>query len=277
MKTGSTSKAGASGGAQSPSRDALAPLAPLEQQMRAFWDAKARENAWFYIATWIGYRNRRPDDFFCTAAEIRDLLAKHGYLPPDGRARMLEIGCGVGRMTRGFAELFHRVDAIDVSPEMVRQAREYLAAFPNVHVWQTTGTDLSPLEDGAFDLVFSYIVFQHLPSFAVTRNYILESARVLRPGGVFLFQVNDLAPPREYSSPLLRFASRMWRRYGWHTLLELRARLSRGPRGFDHPAWVGHSAPLALVRDALQAAGLELEHASGEGTAYLWIRCRKSV
>ena len=53
-----------------------------------------------------------------------------------------------------------------------------------------SGFDLRPLPDACFDLVFSYIVFQHIPSAAVIRSYVREAGRVLKPGGAFKFQVN---------------------------------------------------------------------------------------
>ena len=57
--------------------------------------------------------------------------------------RVLEIGCGAGRVTRAFAGFFGEVYAVDISREMVRQAREAVAGFPNAHVIRNNGKDLS--------------------------------------------------------------------------------------------------------------------------------------
>ena len=56
---------------------------------------------------------------------------------------MLEIGCGAGRVTRAFAGFFGEVYAVDISREMVRQAREAVVGFPNTHVIRNNGKDLS--------------------------------------------------------------------------------------------------------------------------------------
>ena len=48
--------------------------------------------------------------------------------------RVLEIGCGAGRVTRALASVFGEVYAVDISGEMVRHARAALADLPNVQV-----------------------------------------------------------------------------------------------------------------------------------------------
>ena len=245
-------------------------LAKRGSQMAAFWDQKAREDARFYIATWLGYKQPRSDSFFLSGDQVLGLLREHGYQVQAGSG-MLEIGCGIGRMTRGFSELFASVDAIDVSPEMVRQARANLAAAPNVRVHLTDGVSLSLFANETFDFCFSFIVFQHFPEFAITRSYLLEAARVLKPGGTLLFQVNNLPAPTPYRWAPLRLLSTLWRRYGRHALLELHAWVTRGPRGFDHPAWIGHSVQLAELEEALAAAGLDIVSMRGQRTPYLWV------
>jgi SAM-dependent methyltransferase len=178
-------------------------------------------------------------------------------------------------MTRGLASLFGQVDAVDVSAEMVAQARDNLSPLSNVRIHETNGLDLGPFADGTFDLCFSYIVFQHLPSFEIVSGYMREAARVLKPGGTFLFQANNAPPDRDYAFAPARALSRLWRRYGWHNVLLLRALLTRGPRGFDHPAWMGHRVTVPQVEAGLAQAGLEVCSMSGRGTAYLWVRAQK--
>jgi ubiquinone/menaquinone biosynthesis C-methylase UbiE len=53
---------------------------------------------------------------------------------PSNDATMLEIGCGIGRMTRAFASRFGTVYGIDISPEMIAQGQRYLADYPNAHL-----------------------------------------------------------------------------------------------------------------------------------------------
>ena len=102
---------------------------------------------------------------------------------------MLEIGCGIGRLLRYFALIFDKVYGVDVSPEMIRKAKEYLDVNPKIETFCGDGSSLKPIADQSIGFVFSYVVFQHIPSFEVIRNYVHEARRVLRPGGVFKFLV----------------------------------------------------------------------------------------
>ena len=103
--------------------------------------------------------------------------------------RVLEIGCGAGRVTRALARMFGEVHAVDVSGEMIKQAADVLHEFPNAFVYQNSGKDLAVVPELTFDFAFSSIVFQHIPSRDVIESYVREVNRLLRPGALFKFQV----------------------------------------------------------------------------------------
>ncbi len=103
--------------------------------------------------------------------------------------KVLEIGCGAGRVTRALADLFGEVHAVDVSSEMVERARQALRDRLNARVYKNNGMDLSVLGDSQFDFAFSSIVFQHIPNRDIIENYVREVHRLLRPGALFKFQV----------------------------------------------------------------------------------------
>ncbi|MEM7310222.1 MAG: class I SAM-dependent methyltransferase [Planctomycetota bacterium] len=155
------------------------------EQMRRDWDERARRDSWSAIADVeaVGLR--------FALSGLRDsyvlLEDVHEHLPEE--TRVLEIGCGVGRMLRFLALIFREVHGVDVSPEMIREAHDYLSAFPNAHPAVGDGQSLGQYEDGFFHLVYSYVVFQHIPDPDVIRSYIGEARRVLAPGGVFKFLI----------------------------------------------------------------------------------------
>ncbi len=104
--------------------------------------------------------------------------------------RVLEIGCGAGRVTRALSNLFGEVHAVDVSGEMVAQwPRRALAGRSNAHLYQNNGYDLSVVPPLEFDFAYSSIVFQHIPSREIIENYVREVHRLLRPGALFKFGV----------------------------------------------------------------------------------------
>ncbi len=167
-------------------------LAYLEQKMRADWDRRARENARFYVAT--GRQQWTDEEFFASGEEeVRNHILTdmtnicRGKDPR--RMAVLEIGCGAGRVTRALAKIFGTVYAVDISGEMVRQARRALAGYPNVRVEQNNGRDLRVLGKIRVDFAFSSIVFQHIPSKAIIEGYVREVHRLLRYGCLFKFQV----------------------------------------------------------------------------------------
>jgi ubiquinone/menaquinone biosynthesis C-methylase UbiE len=112
-------------------------------------------------------------------------------LLPNRDTTVLEIGCGTGRVMQHQAGLYREVHGIDISSEMVKQGQRRLAHLPNVHFHHGNGYDLEPFADASFDLVHSAFVFQHMPK-TIVHNYFLETLRVLRPGGLFRFQVPNL-------------------------------------------------------------------------------------
>ena len=177
-------------------------IAQQLENMRKDWDARARENARHYVDT---SRTDWTDETFFASGEqqiAEDILTDtvnicQGKDPK--QMRILEIGCGAGRLTRAFAKLFGEVHAVDISGEMVASAQKALAAFPNAHVYQNNGCDLSVIPNLEFDFAYSAIVFQHIPSREIIENYVREVNRLLRPGALFKFWV--MGDPRAKSTP----------------------------------------------------------------------------
>ncbi len=162
------------------------------RKMREDWDQRAKENARYYVNT--ATAEWTDEDFFATgertvADEILTDLVNVCQGKPAKDLRVLEIGCGAGRVTRALANLFGEVHGVDVSGEMVRQAKLALRDRPNAFVYQNNGKDLTVVPEVEFDFAFSSIVFQHIPSREIIENYVREVSRLLRPGALFKFQV----------------------------------------------------------------------------------------
>ena len=153
-----------------------------ENVMEKDWDQRAKHDAIRYVAD--AYRG---EDFFKEGTRqahelCRALFLNKGFVP-EGK-RMLDIGCGIGRLERGFSEMFAEVWGLDVSGEMIAQAEELNSAFNNVKFVKGNGQDLGVFPNEYFDFVFSYITFQHVPEKRIIKSYFAEVHRVLRRGGL---------------------------------------------------------------------------------------------
>ncbi|MEI9973796.1 MAG: methyltransferase domain-containing protein [Ignavibacteriota bacterium] len=156
------------------------------------WDARARENARHFVAT--GKTEWADDEFFASGERtvsdhIRTDTINICQEKSPGEMRVLEIGCGAGRVTRALAQMFGEVHAVDVSGEMVRLAQLAVRDCPNAHVYRNNGIDLQVVPQLPFDFAFSSLVFQHIPSSEIIHSYVRETHRLLSPGALFKFQV----------------------------------------------------------------------------------------
>lgn len=245
----------------------------LANLMKECWNEKAAEAPEFYIHSEGGYRQTLEDFYASGRRDVKETVIKAGVRPSDGEV-MLEIGCGAGRMTKAFAELFTTVHAIDVSETMIELARERLVSHDNVVLHTTTGTDLSVFPDNFFDFCYSYIVFQHLPTPELTLRYVAEVSRVLKPGGVFRFQVKEtLWEWKRWNVPFI-VARRLLR----NTLRRFRVvqRLWPGPHGQEHPAFRGSAVPFSRIEAACAQHGLRITSVAGRHTPKLWITSFKN-
>jgi SAM-dependent methyltransferase len=224
---------------------------------RRFWDAKARENAYWYVSSYGPYVERDLADFWNSGALIwRDLRSALDYRPRPTDV-LVEIGCGVGRLTRAMAPEVGRIDALDLSAEMLARAKTL--ALDNVCFRQSDGRSLAGLPDDYADLVVAYCVFQHLPSEDVLGGYVREMIRVARPGGTVAFTLT----PRTWQTPLESlFRARRW----------VKERLSGGgPRGLYQRAWLGIRPSRDTVR---RLVPVSVQDALLHGDKWLF-HCRK--
>jgi SAM-dependent methyltransferase len=111
-------------------------------------------------------------------------LLKHVILPP--RPYCLEIGCGQGALARLLVERYSaQVVASDYDPAQVALAQERLVGIDESIKLRVVDARSIPFDDAAFDVVFSFGVLHHIPG--GWREVVAETARVLRPGGWFVF------------------------------------------------------------------------------------------
>ncbi len=240
--------------------------------MRQDWDERARKDAFHYIASWRD--DWDAESFFASGEQdyrqLVEPVLRAMNLEPKGKA-MLEVGSGAGRMTRSFARRFGSVCAFDVSPEMQKRGQRYLERFSNVRWVLGDGATLSGVESESFDFIFSYLVLQHLPTEALVLGFVREMLRVVRPGGVFLFQFNSaIRPTMNWKGRL------MWGVVDTLWLLGIRrasqsvASLFRLDAEMAGRSWRGASVAPSKVVEAARVGGGSRLQLKGEETPMTW-------
>jgi 2-polyprenyl-3-methyl-5-hydroxy-6-metoxy-1,4-benzoquinol methylase len=210
------------------------------------WEYYGKHHPYYGVLSYSEFRagvldEQAKEKFFASGVEVVDSFiarAERAF----GALRYetaLDYGCGVGRLTRRLAERFRQVIGVDISSEMLEEARRNLSAYGNVTLQQVSSDS-----NTALDFVLSKIVFQHIPAGEGFR--ILERlATQLSPGGVGILDlpvrytggrvrralsaVRSLLPAREPVMPLhiydLARLEAMLNRTG----CEMRAELSPTP------------------------------------------------
>lgn len=220
-----------------------------DQSIKAFWDQAADDNPYWYVSSFGSYDAKRNlNDFWASGTDIWRDIKRVAEYAPGPTDTVMEIGCGVGRLTRAIGPEVGRVVALDISDKMLAIARQ--GNLPNAVFRLASGFTLPDFEDASVDVALAYCVFQHLPSRAALKSYLAEMYRVTKAGGLIAFTL----PPRDWWTfllPALRVRA------------FLRERLAgSGPKGVYRKAWVGirpgaatvaGMSPIPLQRRALDA------------------------
>lgn len=183
-----------------------------------------------------------------------DLRFVAQHCPQPGR--LLDLGCGTGRLLVPFAQRGYRVLGVDLSEEMLRVVGAK-AATAGVHVdrLKANVVELGMLANGSFDYVACLFSTLGMVSGAAQRERVVaEVRRVLRPGGVFVLHVHN----RWFS---------VWDRAGRSWLLgdllrQLRGDPATGDRGVKEGGWAGltlHHFSRREVVQLLTAGGFTVE------------------
>lgn len=155
------------------------------EKMKHDWDQRAQHHARFWIAT----ENYQTEESFAQSgldtahALLKALTGLHKE-----SWKILDMGCGIGRTLRPLAKHFQALVGIDVSSAMIAQSKSWLSGYHNITTFETSGVDLRKFNDQSFNLVYSYVAFQHMPR-PVLEQYLGEINRVLTPEGYLAMQL----------------------------------------------------------------------------------------
>lgn len=161
---------------------------------KKIWNDLAKNNARYFVYTKTK-TDKSVDEFELRESGFADyekyikkdefLISQLGLLKDK---KVLDIGCGIGRMTEFFTKDFNEVCGIDISEEMILNAKKRLVGFGNVSMMTNDGV-IYPFSDNSFDFAFSYLVFQHIPQISDIERNFMEISRILKKGGITKIQL----------------------------------------------------------------------------------------
>jgi SAM-dependent methyltransferase len=159
---------------------------------------------------------------------------------PNFEGAALDFGCGVGRLTQPLGRRFASCVGVDIAQQMIEKANS-LNQYTHCRYVVHSGAGL-PFADESFSFIYSNIVLQHVPA-RFSERYLREFVRVLAPGGVLVFGVQD-----SFAAPNL--PSRMIR---VRHILRIRSRI-QDALGLGQRHMQMHCLPERVVRRALGSA-----------------------
>lgn len=114
---------------------------------------------------------------------MRRVLTGALHLTPTG-LEVLDVGCGGGLLAEEFARLGFAVTGVDPSQESLAAARAHAASQGLAIEYESGSGEALPFGADSFDVVYCCDVLEHVDDL---RQVVAETARVLRPGGVYLY------------------------------------------------------------------------------------------
>jgi 2-polyprenyl-6-hydroxyphenyl methylase/3-demethylubiquinone-9 3-methyltransferase len=114
---------------------------------------------------------------------FRQVLTERLKLDPQ-TLRALDVGCGGGLLAEEFARLGCQVAGIDPSAPSIATARAHASRSGLAIAYQVGVGERLPFADASFDLVYCCDVLEHVSD---VEQVIAETARVLKPGGIYCF------------------------------------------------------------------------------------------
>lgn len=129
--------------------------------MNVYWKFIGANDPYFGVLKHSRFRRKNitPDDrnaFFQIGRQDVEFIASH-LSNIDAIESVLDFGCGVGRLSIALAAKFRNIVGVDISPGMLAEAIKNANDFGIANVRFVTD-----LPNEKFDLVVSYIVFQHI-------------------------------------------------------------------------------------------------------------------
>ena len=245
--------------------------------MKRDWDLRSRRDAMWYIAS--ARRDWTQNEFFLNGEEQVEKILTHFFKPlkfdPEKRV-MLDIGCGIGRMTFAFAKTFQEVHGTDISPEMLTKADEKAQNYTNVFLSLGNGKDLGQYDSHFFDFCFSHLVFMHIPDENIIFEYIIEIGRILKPGGLFRFDLSNYRMDN-INRKIYEVIAKIYKKLGLRVNISEKRMLDHRNKIFQFETIKGAAIQREKLKSVLHSANLEPLRITGQRTRIMLVEGRKKA
>jgi ubiquinone/menaquinone biosynthesis C-methylase UbiE len=143
-----------------------------------YWEQVAKENPYAAICT--GWDAAKFDSESDNPVMGSELLTNEKVI--------LDVACGIGRLAKFIAPKVKQYVGVDFSVGMIEKAKERYRGYSNVSFFHNDGKSLAVLADNTFDVALCSLAFQHMTK-SITKSYVDEVHRVLKPGGIFVTDI----------------------------------------------------------------------------------------
>ena len=122
----------------------IEPDTPVDIKMKKEWDARSKLDTLFVIST---EHSENYEDFWQSGMDdIKSILDIDGsrfekitHQKEPKKMRILEIGCGIGRLLIPMSEIFGQVIGVDISSEMIHKGKKHLENIQNCQIFENNG------------------------------------------------------------------------------------------------------------------------------------------
>lgn len=102
------------------------------------------------------------------------------------RGTVLDLACGHGRLTKKLLHVADQVIGMDINTENIEYCQKRFADHPRLKLIEGNGYDFQAVDDDSLDTIICFDSMVHFDS-DVVRSYLIDTSRVLKPGGMALF------------------------------------------------------------------------------------------
>lgn len=162
------------------------------EELKNNWDSFGKKDPLWAILTDSKKKNGKWDinEFYMTG--VKEISSVMEYIDKTGvkikKDKVLDFGCGIGRLSQAFTEYFDQVVGVDIAQSMIDTANLYNKHKEKCKYFTNVQSDLKMFDNESFSFIYSNIVLQHIkPEYS--KIYIKEFIRLLVPNGVLVFQV----------------------------------------------------------------------------------------